>query len=139
MIASEVRDQIQKQGYGITGSIGGIARQRYWTPDGREIIAIPSMREFRSNKGGGIRDANLDNGWLLQKPTELKVRCQYCDKWHDTTSGVEQCGKQRGVFIASYQKKAEKEILEATPEVAKLKQDIADLKEMLTKLLERDK
>ena len=135
----KVAEQIQKQGYGITGSIGGIARQKYWTPDGREIMAIPNMREFRDNQSMGTRDANLDNGWLLQKPTELKVRCPHCDKWHDTTDGVEQCGKQRAAFIGSHQKKVEKEILDAIPEVSQLRQDIANLKEMLAKLLERDK
>lgn len=85
---------------GITGVIDGQLRQRYFLPDGRVVLATPSMHEFQQTKDGkviasGIRDTNLDRGWLLTKPTELKLHCDGCDKWHDTQKEVNACTRKK--------------------------------------------
>ena len=74
-----VRAQLESTGVAITPVTGGAKKTRYWTPDGREILAVPSMRTWVKRKDGkvvdsGIRDANLDQGWLLQKPARPKPR-----------------------------------------------------------------
>ncbi len=139
VLSPEAKRQIGANGFGITGSIGGITRQRYWTPDGREILAIPSLRVYQTKTGeGGVRDANLDNGWLLQPSIDTKLYCRYCDKWHDTQIDIDQCGEKRNSFIARYQKEAEKMVVEAAPEIVKLKSDMDEMKQMLAQLLARD-
>lgn len=139
VLSPEAKRQIRDNGFGISGSIGGITRQKYFTPDGREILAIPSLRGYQSRDGsGGIRDANLDNGWLLQPPTDLKLYCRYCDKWHDTQADIDQCGKKRNSFISRYQKEAEKMTAEAAPAIAQLKSDMETMKQMLATLLAKD-
>ena len=93
-VSAKEKEQIRKQGYASTG---GIPRTTYWTPDGRKIEAISSMRGFNKKDkngdviGSGTRDANLDKGWLLQPPQEPKPYCGGCDNWHDTDEDVIQC------------------------------------------------
>ena len=62
--------EINVEGVTIGEVTGGAKKQKYWTPDGREVWAVPSMRGYVIRKNGkqtssGIRDANLDQGWLL--------------------------------------------------------------------------
>ncbi len=130
---------IEQVGFGLNGDIGGIPRQTYYTPDGRTIRAIAQMRDWvrKDDKGkvigSGTRDANLDCGWLLQKPTVLKVFCPTCDKWHDTKAGVKACKVKQGRMIAMALRSANKE--EAKKNVG-LEQQVAQLQAMVAKLME---
>lgn len=130
---------IEAAGYGISGSIGGLPRTTYYTPDGRTIKAIPNMRErVRKDKDGnviwhGTVDANLDKGWLLQMPEVKKPYCKFCDRWHDTTVEVEACGVTQAKMIERLAKKTQEEVTDRTTE---LEQKVADLEAMVKKLLE---
>lgn len=126
------------------GVTGGARKMRYWTPDGREILAVPSMRTYRMTQSGieGIRDANLDKGWLMQPPTDPKPYCPHCTNWHDTLEEVKECGAKKKAMQARYDKAAKKTIRSEGGEVAELKEkvsgletDISDIKSMLTKIL----
>lgn len=97
---SEAKKQLlEAQGYMIVQPTGGQPRKTYYTPDGRVIRAIPSIREYQwTNENGslemGERDANYDKGWLDVMPTELKLYCRHCDRWHDTEAEIEMCGEK---------------------------------------------
>ena len=129
----------------VTGDIGGQPKQRYWTPDGRLILAMPDMREYaRTNRQGevlesGIRDANYDKGWLAQKPTELKLYCLSCDLWHDTEAELIKCQRQKKVFDGKWLKRAKKEKKqngEANDDrISKLENDMGEIKELLQRLI----
>ena len=118
----------------ITGDIGGQPKQRYWTPDGREIWSMPDIHE----NALGFRDANLDRGWLTTKPTELKLYCPHCDRWHDTIKEVNQCGAKRKVLYAKHARLARKELKVTEPDerINKLESDMAEIKGLLKRLLE---
>jgi len=146
-IPPEAAQQIKDLGYGITGEIGGHSKQTYWTPDGRAIKTQPSIRSWiRKDKDGkvidsGTRDANLDNGWLLQPPIEPKLYCPNCDKWHDTKEGVEKCSKSKKALEAMYARTAKeqrKDTGEKDEEISQLKAEMSEIKAMLGKLLERE-
>ena len=141
-LASE--EEIQEQGYGVTGVTNTERLQEYWTPDGREILASPAMREYITrNKegkaiGGGIRDANLDKGWLLQPPQIPKLECGYCDKWHDTEEEMIKCAARKKTSDAKYLKRAKKEIgKDSDSRVNQLESDMSEIKGLLQKLLEK--
>ena len=125
--------------FGLNGDIGGIPRKTYYTPDGRVIATIPSIREFvRKDATGkiieqGTRDANLDRGWLTTKPETLKLYCKGCDRWHDTKAQVTACVNSQKRFIQESTLRAKKE------EVAKnksLEDKVAELEAKITKLME---
>lgn len=124
--------------------INGVRKTRYWTPDGREILAAPSMRDYNHIKNGkvvdsGTRDANLDKGWLLQPPTEHKLYCEHCDQWHDTVEEIRECGAKRKAFNAKWDKKAKamsKTEDSIEKDVDTLKSEMSEIKAMLMKLLE---
>lgn len=103
---------IKKQGY---ASVGGIPKTTYWTPDGREIKAIASKREYNTKDaegnvvGSGTRDANLDKGWLLAPPAKPKPYCAGCDKWHDTKKEVAGCRALKEEKVRKWKAWAEKE------------------------------
>ena len=130
---------IETVGYGISGDIGGLQKQTYYTPDGRVIKAIPQIRGWikKDAKGNGIesgtRDANLDKGLLLEKPKELKLFCPHCDRWHDTQVEVEACKIQQDKMIELMTKKTKEEEIDKT---VALEQQVAELKAMVEKLLE---
>lgn len=125
----------------VTGDIGGQPKQTYWTPDGRPIRAMPDMHEWakKDNKGvvieNGVRDANLDKGWLLSKPTELKLYCPHCDLWHNEKSEIIKCERSRSKLIAKHTKQAKKD-LSGNGRLNKLENDMDEIKNLLTKLLE---
>lgn len=127
------------ESYGISGSIGGLPRTTYYTPDGRTIKTIPNIREYvKKDKDGhvietGHRDTNLDKGWLLVKPTVLKLTCKHCGRWHDTPEEIEECGVKSKRFIEVATKKAKQE---QSDENTALKERVKDLEDKLNRLLE---
>lgn len=145
-VTAEERKQIKEKGY---ADIGGLKKNKYWTPDGREIIAVPNMRTYIVKNEGkvieqGVRDANLDNGWLLQKPQVLKPHCPYCGKWHDTQEEIEECKTKRQAFNKKWEKMAAKMRKEQTSDADNLKEkvegleaDISQIKDMLAQLLKK--
>jgi len=143
-VTAEEKIQISQKGY---ADVGGTPRTRYWTPDGREKIAIACMRGFNRIEDGkvvesGVRDANLDKGWLPYKPEILKPYCPNCDKWHDTKKEVTECGVKKKAHDTAWEKKAVKmkkdessDFNKVKEEVTELKSDMADIKNMLLQLL----
>ncbi len=123
----------------IERDIGGQPKTRYWTPDGRELLRSPCMR---TTKNGGVRDANFDFGWLPIKPTQLKLYCPHCDKWHDTDEEVKACGKQRKAFDAKFMRIAKKQTkndgADKDKEIESLRSELAELKEMITRLAQKE-
>jgi len=143
-LSSAQRAELDSQGATISGDIGGVKKQRYYTPDGREVLAVPSMKNWVRREGkkvldSGIRDANLDNGWLLQPPTKLKLHCDYCDRWHDTQKEIDACGAKKKVFDDKWAEKVKKlrhkDDGDLRDEVSELKSDMSDIKSMLSQLL----
>ena len=137
----KVTPAIEASGYGISGEIGGLPRQTYYTPDGRTVKAIPCLRDYVKKVDGkviesGTRDANYDKGWLPVMPTELKPHCSHCGEWHDNQEEIDACAvaiqkrKEWGERLAKKYKKEEHEDVES------LRSEVADLKEKLEKLLE---
>jgi len=128
-----------------TGDIGGQPKQRYWTPDGRMILAMPDMRGYsRTDRTGqvlenGIRDANYDKGWLGAQPTELKLYCPHCDFWHDTQVEITQCQRRKKSFDDKWTKRARKEHRqngEANEDrISTIENDIDEIKQLLQKLI----
>ncbi len=123
------------------GYSDSVLKRTYWTPDGRRVEAIPQMHGTSS---GDVRDANLDRGWTLNPPVNLKPHCPYCDQWHDTEEQIAQCGSERAKKTAEMQKKVAEQFKSADTakienlknEVSSLKSDIGNIKEMLLKLTE---
>jgi hypothetical protein len=137
----EVLRQVQETGYGISGSIGGQPKMRYYTPDGRVIFAHPSMREWRGKDGNGnvisgIRDANLDKGWMMTPPEHPKMYCAGCDKWHDTKEDIDKCIKRKKAFQDKWDKMAAKQIKQESPEPNDINERLGRLEQMMAKLLE---
>lgn len=100
------------------------------------ILSSPSIHGCSD---GSTRDANLDKGWLLQPPTEKKLYCPHCDYWHDTKVEVTKCGKQHKSFISKHQRIAKTEVKKVFNENETLRQEVAELKELVNKLLEAKK
>lgn len=120
----------------VGDSIGGQPKTRYWTPDGRELLRAPCMR---GTTKGEVRDANLDFGWLTEKPTELKLYCAHCDKWHDTSKEIVACGEKKKAteakFLRLAQKMSKNEVSEKSKEIDSLRSEIEELKNMVSKLI----
>jgi hypothetical protein len=120
----------------------GQPKQTYYTPDGRKIMAMPDMHGYEKHdaKGrtieAGVRDVNLDRGWLPQPPQVKKPYCPHCDRWHDTPDEVVQCGEKKGAFVAKIAKEAEAELPKAD-RIEKLESDMAEIKSMFKALLEK--
>jgi hypothetical protein len=141
MITETLKREIEAKGFGKVGDIGGQPKQKYWTPDGRMILAMPDMHEFVNRKTNlaGTRDANLDKGWLTSLPSVIKPYCPHCDKWHDTVKEVTVCGNKKKAFDLKYKKMAEKDLkqTDGNERIDKLENDMSDIKSMLKKLLEK--
>ena len=135
----KVTPAIEASGYGLSGNIGGLPRQTYYTPDGRPISAIPSWREYVKKKDGkvieaGQRDANYDKGWLPVMPTDLKPHCPHCGEWHDTQEGINACAVKRKKQSEWGDRLARKAKKQETDDISSLKGEVAELKEMVKKL-----
>ena len=134
----KITSAIEKAGFGFGGDIGGLPRQTYYTPDGRVIKAFPDSREFVRRRNGevleqGTRDANLDRGWLLSPPSELKPFCKNCGRWHDTPKEVDICGEKQNKFIAQAERFARQEGIDKTSALEKQVAQLTTLVEKLTK------
>lgn len=137
----KVTPTIEKAGYGVSGDIGGLPRQTYYTPDGRTVKAIPSLREYVKKDNGkvvetGQRDANYDKGWLPIMPTVLKPHCSHCGEWHDNQEEIDACAIRIKKQIEWGDRIAKKFKKQETDELGDLKKEVAELKEMLEKALE---
>lgn len=138
------KQSIKRAGFGISGDVGGLPRKTYYTPDGRIIRAIPSMREYRRKNGGdweeGTRDANYDKGWLSEMPEKLKPYCSGCDNWHNTEEEIKGCIRVKEAKAKKWEafaRKFKKEDSAAKEEeIVSLKNDVSELKDMVAKLLE---
>ncbi len=135
----KVTPTVQATGFGLSGDIGGLPRTTYYTPDGRVISTIPNIREFvRRDKDGkviatGVRDANLDKGWLLTPPKTKKKYCPGCDAWHDNQKQIDACILKSERFIEMSTKKVQQEQVNKEAELTKR---IADLEAKLNKFME---
>jgi hypothetical protein len=145
----KVTRAIEASGFGISGDIGGIQKNTYYTPDGRTIVAVPLIREFKvEDKNGkilrsGTRDANLDHGWLLTKPTVILPHCNGCGRWHETQKEVTECIKNQKSIMDKWERIAHKELkkekIEKDVKIENLSKELSDLKEMVRKLTEARK
>jgi len=138
MAVNSTKQEAARTGAAVSGVWGGPQKQRYYTPTGEEVYSIPSWREFtRKGPDGrileqGTRDANLDKGWSLSLPTELKVACSGCGKWHDTEEEVNACIETRSAQVARWQR----EDADARAEKNNAEQNNADVEGRLDKLEE---
>ena len=135
----KVTPTIEASGYGVSGDIGGLPRQTYYTPDGRTIKAIPCLREYAKKENGkviesGQRDANYDKGWLPVMPTELKPHCPHCGEWHDNQEEIDACADRMKKRIEWGDRLARKYKKEEHEDIENLKGEVAELKEMVKKL-----
>ena len=141
------KQEIESFGYGLSGYVGGIRRTTYWTPDGRSFQAIPSIRDYQIVKDGkvietGQRDANLDKGWLLAKPTVLKIHCLFCDGYHDNQTQVDACevmakklkAERQSVIDAEIAKDKAERDSEVNKQIAERDKKITFLESQLVKL-----
>ena len=146
MAVNSTRQEAARTGAAVSPTWGGPQKQRYYTPTGEEVYSIPSWREFvRKDSDGrileqGTRDANLDKGWSLSLPTELKVACSGCGKWHDTEEEVNACIETRSAQVARRQKeddnaRAEKNNADVEGRIDKLEEGLSDIKELLQQAL----
>ena len=146
MAVNSTKQEAARTGAAVSGVWGGPQKQRYYTPTGEEVYSIPSWREFtRKGPDGrileqGTRDANLDKGWSLSLPTELKVACPGCSKWHDTQQEVDACVDKKAEAAAQWERKA----LEQQPQsqdadmedrLGKLEEGLSDIKALLQQAL----
>ncbi|KKN60865.1 hypothetical protein LCGC14_0527360 [marine sediment metagenome] len=147
-ISEQAKEGIERSGYGISGDIGGIGRQTYFTPDGRKMRAIPAIRDYVVKQDGkviesGTRDANYDKGWLPVMPTELKPHCDGCDNWHDTQEEVDACILGKKTKAAEWEKWAKErqqgEAMEAAKETEELRTEFLELKGDVHSLIEQNK
>ena len=137
----KVTPAIEASGYGVSGDIGGLPRQTYYTPDGRTVRAIPCWRDYVKRENGevietGTRDANYDKGWLPIMPTELKPHCPHCNEWHDNQEGIDACAIAKKKQWEWGERLARKFKKEEHEDITSLKSEIDELKEMVKKLTE---
>ena len=146
MAVNSTKQEAARTGAAVSGVWGGPKKQRYYTPTGEEVYSIPSWREFvRKNSDGkileqGTRDANLDKGWSLSLPTELKVACPGCSKWHDTQEEVDACVDKKAKVAARWERKAleqqpQGQDAEVEDRLGKLEEGLSDIKTLLQQAL----
>jgi len=147
MAINSTKQEAARTGAAVSGVWGGPQKQRYYTPTGEEVLAIPSWREFvRKGPDGkileqGTRDANLDKGWSLSLPTELKVTCPGCSKWHDTEEEVDACVDKKAAVAAQWERKAleqqpQSQDTEMEERLGKLEEGLSDIKDDIKTLLQ---
>ena len=146
MAINSTKQEAARTGAAVSPTWGGPQKQRYYTPTGEEVLAIPSWREFvRKDSDGkileqGTRDANLDKGWSFTLPTELKVACPGCSKWHDTQEEVDACVDTKDAQMAQWQKedddaRAEQNNTDVEERLGKLEEGLSDIKTLLQQAL----
>ena len=146
MAVNSTKQEAARTGAAVGGVWGGPRKQRYYTPTGEEVYSIPSWREFvrKDNDGRileqGTRDANLDKGWSLSLPTELKVACPGCSKWHDTNEEVDACVDKKAKVAAQWERKAleqqpQSQNVEMEERLGKLEEGLSDIKALLQQAL----
>ncbi len=113
---------LEGQGYVSRGASGGPNKSLYYTPDGREVWAIPAhrvrVRKFNDGRPSEsfTVDANFDNGWLPSPPTgKLQKYCKGCDKWHPTQKRVDTCIAERQKKQQEWDEKAMRELHKDKP------------------------
>jgi len=149
-VTQEVQQQLASNGAALGVVWGGPQKTLYYTPSGREVWSVPSMRDWvRKNQGGkvvaqGTRDANLDKGWTLSPPADPKVDCPGCSQWHDTDEDMAECVESKRVQAALWEIKARKmmgqggEVDSDTPaRLDKLEDGLDEIKSLLAQLVER--
>ena len=146
MAINSTKQEAARTGAAVSPTWGGPQKRRYYTPAGEEVYSLPSWREFvRKDSDGrileqGTRDANLDKGWSLSLPTELKVACSGCGKWHDTDGEVDACIDTRTAQMAQWQKedaaaRAEQNNADVEGRLDKLEEGLSDIKSLLQQAL----
>ena len=146
MAVNSTKQEAARTGAAVGGVWGGPRKQRYYTPTGEEVLALPSWRECnRKGPDGkileqGTRDANLDKGWSLSLPTELKVACPGCSKWHDTQEEVDACVDKKAKVAARWERKAleqqpQGQDAEVEDRLGKLEEGLSDIKTLLQQAL----
>tara|TARA_R110000824_G_scaffold18031_5_gene72199 strand:+ start:1234 stop:1689 length:456 start_codon:yes stop_codon:yes gene_type:complete len=146
MAVNRTKQEAARTGAAVSPTWGGPQKQRYYTPTGVEVLAIPSWREFvRKGPDGkileqGTRDANLDKGWSFALPTELKVTCPGCSKWHDTEEEVDACVDKKAAAAAQWERKAleqqpQSQDAEMEERLGKLEEGLSDIKTLLQQAL----
>ena len=146
MAVNRTKQEAARTGAAVSPTWGGPQKQRYYTPTGEEVLAIPSWREFvRKGPDGkileqGTRDANLDKGWSFALPTELKVTCPGCSKWHDTEEEVDACVDKKAAAAAQWERKAleqqpQSQDAEMEERLGKLEEGLSDIKTLLQQAL----
>ncbi len=143
-VTEQKQEEIKRSGYGISGDIGGIGKQTYYTPDGRRIRAVPSERDYvLKDKDGkviesGIRDANYDKGWLPIMPRNPAPHCDGCDNWHSTEEEVSICIAKRRDDAEKWEKWAKEkqkgEAFEQGKEMESMRIEMLELKGMVHEL-----
>ena len=128
-LSPETKEQLTTTGAAISVMPSGIPRTRYYTPDGREEWKIP---QHHVRGDGVVYDIFLAQGYTLVPPTNPKLRCSGCDRWHDTQEQVAKCVKERKRFITSMTGKANRELAKEHKEKDKKIEDL----EARLKLLE---
>jgi len=126
---------------------GDLPKQRYFTPSGEEVFAFPSNVGFdiRDTVTGkiirqGKRDRNLsEKGWTLTMPTELKIHCTGCRKYHDTQEEVAECLRLRAINAAKWEARASSEAsapsMDTEERLGKLEEGLSDIKALLQQAL----
>ena len=137
MAVNSTKQEAARTGAAVSIPWGGPQQQRYYLPTGEEKYGIPSMV---GNIHGNYRDANLDKGWSLSMPTELKVACPGCSKWHDTQEEVDACVDIKDAQIARWQKedddaRAEPGNPDVDERLDKLEEGLSDIKTLLQQAL----
>jgi len=145
-VTAKEHQDIKRNGFAYTG---GLPRRLYWTPDGREIKAIPSEREFRRTDPEtqevttGIRDANLDKGWLTEPPKNPLPYCSGCTNWHATQEEVDECIDRKEATQRKYDDQALKqqqgEAMAQAKEMDDLKVEVQELKGSIHELISQNK
>jgi hypothetical protein len=114
-LTTQEKQALESSGYYAGGIKGGPIRVHYWKPCGCEVFAIRSERGYvKKDANGkvteqGIRDANLDKGWLLAPPEVLKPCCNSCGEWHDTPELVAECNERQRLLVEKSYREAIKE------------------------------
>ena len=138
--------QLESQGVAGIKISGGPPKQRYFTPSGEEVFAIPSHREYQVKDTAtgkvlrkGQRDANLDKGWTLTMPTELKIHCPGCKKYHDTQEEIAECLRLRAINAAKWEARASNDSsapsMDTEERLGKLEEGLSDIKTLLQQAL----